>query len=60
MPSVAILLNDDGEAARQHQRDKDDWGSRGWDRVDALCHWFADQGVAGLPCRGAAGTTKQP
>lgn len=52
VPDVAILTANDGEGFRRHQRDKDDWGQRGWDRVKDLCLWFADQGVADLPCRG--------
>lgn len=50
VPSIDILVNDDGEALRRHQRDKDDWGQRGWDRVNAICHWFQEQGVDDLPC----------
>jgi hypothetical protein len=50
VPSIEVLLNDDAEGARRHQRDKDDWGQRGWDRVGLICLWFADQGVRGLPC----------
>lgn len=52
VPSLNILRDNDGEALRQHQRDKDEWGQRGWDRLDAVCHWFEEQGVEGLPCRG--------
>lgn len=26
------------------------WGRRGWDRVDALCRWFAEMGAADLSC----------
>ncbi len=54
MPDVAILINDDAEAFRRHQWDKDEWGQRGWDRVEAICLWFALQGVEHLPCRGDA------
>lgn len=51
--TIDILLNDDAEAYRRWQRDKDDWGRRGWDRVWLLCRWFADQGVSNLPCTDA-------
>ena len=60
MPAVEILLNDDGEGARRHQRDKDDWGRRGWDRLNAVCLWFADQGVESLPCTADAEPVQRP
>ncbi len=50
MPSTDILRSDDAEALRRHQRDKDEWGQRGWDRLNDVCLWFAEQGVEGLPC----------
>ena len=52
VPSLSILRDNDGEALRQHQRDKDEWGQRGWDRLNAVCQWFEEQGVEGLSCRG--------
>lgn len=51
MPSVQILRDNSGEGLRQHQRDKDEWGQRGWDRLNDVCLWFQEQGVEGLPCR---------
>lgn len=50
VPDLAILINDDEEGQRQHQRDKDEWGERGWNALNRVCLWFEDQGVAGLPC----------
>lgn len=50
MPSADILRSDDAEALRRHQRDKDEWGQRGWDRLNDVCLWFDEQGVEGLPC----------
>lgn len=51
VPDVAILTADSAEGYRQHQRNKDEWGQRGWDKVNDLCRWFDDQGVKGLPCK---------
>lgn len=45
-----VVIADDEEGLRQHQRDKDEWGQRGWDALDRVCLWFVDQGVTGLPC----------
>jgi hypothetical protein len=46
-----VVIDDDEEGFRQHQRDKDEWGQRGWDALNRVCLWFEDQGVEGLPCR---------
>lgn len=59
VPSIDILRDNSGEAYRQHQRDKDDWGERGWARVNDLCLWFAAQGVEGLPCMEDAATIQR-
>ena len=59
VPPIAVLLNDDAEGVRRHQRDKDDWGQRGWDRVRLICLWFADQGVEGLPCSDDSASVQQ-
>jgi len=45
-----VVINDDEEGYRQHQRDRDEWGARGWQALERVCLWFADQGVVGLPC----------
>jgi hypothetical protein len=52
MPALdpAVVINDDEEGYRQHQRDKDEWGQRGWDALNRVCLWFQDQGATGLPC----------
>lgn len=50
VPDIAVLTGNSAEGYRQHQRDKDEWGQRGWDRVNDLCLWFDDMGVDGLPC----------
>lgn len=51
VPDVAILRQNSEEGYRQHQRNKDEWGQRGWDRLNDVCRWFEDQGVKGLPCK---------
>jgi hypothetical protein len=45
-----VVIQNDEEGFRGHQRDKDEWGQRGWAALDRVCHWFQDQGVTGLPC----------
>ncbi len=45
-----VVIDNDEEGFRQHQRDKDEWGQRGWDALNRVCQWFDDQGVKGLPC----------
>ena len=50
VPPIAILTHDSAELARQHQRDKDEWGAEGWNRLNDVRLWFGDQGVTGLPC----------
>lgn len=45
-----VVINDDEEGYRRHQRDKDEWGARGWQALNRVCLWFKDQGVTGLPC----------
>lgn len=52
LPDVAILQQNSEEGNRQHQRNKDEWGQRGWDKLNDVCLWFEEQGVKGLPCRG--------
>lgn len=32
VPDRRILIENDEEGARQHQRNKDEWGERGWQR----------------------------
>jgi hypothetical protein len=51
VPDIAILQLDSEEGYRQHQRNKDEWGQRGWDRLNDVCRWFDEQGVKGLPCK---------
>lgn len=51
LPDVAILQQNSEEGNRQHQRNKDEWGQRGWDKLNDVCLWFEEQGVKGLPCR---------
>jgi hypothetical protein len=46
-----VVINDDEEGFRQHQRDKDEWGQRGWDALNNVCLWFKDQGATELPCK---------
>ncbi len=48
--SPSVVINNDEEGYRQHQRDKDEWGERGWSALNRVCLWFSDQGVTGLPC----------
>ncbi|CAA9548588.1 MAG: hypothetical protein AVDCRST_MAG23-2771 [uncultured Sphingosinicella sp.] len=45
-----MVITDDEEGYRQHQRNKDEWGQRGWDALNRVCRWFEDQGVSALPC----------
>ncbi len=45
-----VVINDDEEGFRQHQRNKDEWGERGWQALNRVCLWLGDQGAAGLPC----------
>jgi hypothetical protein len=47
-----VVINDDEEGFRRFQRDKDEWGERGWQALNRVCLWFEDQGVEGLPCTG--------
>ena len=42
VPPIAILTHDSAELARQHQRDKDEWGAEGWNRLNDVCLWFGD------------------
>jgi len=51
VPDIAILRGNSEEGYRQHQRDKDEWGARGWAKVNDLCLWFQEQGASELPCR---------
>jgi hypothetical protein len=51
LPDIAILRDNSEEGNRQHQRNKDEWGQRGWDKLNDVCRWFNEQGVKGLPCR---------
>lgn len=57
-PSLAVLLEDDGEGYRRYQGAKDRWGSEGWARLADVCLWFVEQGVEGLPCKPDAGAVK--
>jgi hypothetical protein len=60
VPDVVILTADSAEGYRQHQRNKDEWGARGWAKVNDLCLWFEDQGVNGLPCKPDEAKVQQP
>lgn len=51
IPDIAILRQNSEEGNRRHQRNKDEWGQRGWDKLNDACLWFEEQGVKGLPCR---------
>lgn len=51
VPDIAILRENSEEGNRQHQRNKDEWGARGWGKVKDLCLWFEEQGIKGLPCK---------
>lgn len=51
VPAITILQQNSEEGYRQHQRNKDEWGQRGWNRLNDVCRWFEDQGVKGLPCK---------
>jgi hypothetical protein len=56
VPDIAILRNNSEEGYRQHQRDKDEWGARGWAKVNDLCLWFQEQGVEELRCSASSRT----
>lgn len=51
VPDIVILQHDSEEGYRQHQRNKDEWGQRGWNRLNDVCRWFEEQGTKGLPCK---------
>lgn len=59
VPDLAILRQDSQEGYRQHQKNKDEWGQRGWDKLNDVCRWFEDQGVKGLPCKGDSDALKR-